>query len=116
MAIAYGTTWGRANDPDMWVERLRFDLHDDFDGLAVDDVRFPNEVAFLRERGFLIVRVFASGDIRQKRGIPLGIVVTDDSSETSLDDEPVDLQLNTGDASPAELAIVVADAMCPVNA
>lgn len=116
LMIAYGTTWGRANDPDMWVERLRFDLHDDFDGHVIDDVRFPNEIAFLRDRGFLIVRTFAAGNVRMDRGIPLGLVVTEDSSETSLDNEPCDLQLDTASASPAELAAIVAAEMCPVNA
>lgn len=115
MMIAYGQN-RRALDPDYWINRLAARLHDDFDGLAIDDVRFPNEVAFLRDRGFLVVRVFAAGNIRMDRGIPLGFVVTEDASETALDHEPVDLQLNTGGPSPGECAAEVAAAMRPVAA
>lgn len=110
--IAYGQN-RRAINPDYWIERLRIDLRDDFDGAAIDDVRFPNEVAFLRERGFLVVKLTASGHVRLARGMELDLVVSDDPSEAGLDGAEAHLHLDTGILSVSECVALVADAMEP---
>jgi hypothetical protein len=65
-----GTEWGRALAPDFWVEAWkraieRDALHASADGetvlIVVDDVRFPNEVAAIREMGGSIARIERPG-------------------------------------------------------
>lgn len=92
--IAYGQN-KRAMNPDYWIERLDVILRGDWHGLAVDDVRFPNEVAWLRSKGYLIVRLSVPAEVRQARGISEAFSHSTDASETALDDTPVDLTMNT---------------------
>ena len=48
-----GTEVGRNIWPDTWVDGVRREIeaaqNDNFDGLAIEDVRFPNEVEMVRE-------------------------------------------------------------------
>lgn len=113
--IAYGQN-RRSVSPNHWVDCLRHELHDDLDGEVVDDVRFPNEVAFLRDRGFLIVRLRADAATRISRGITREFAGTMDQSETATDGLPVDLTLNTTTQSVAECVAIIAEAMQPVPA
>lgn len=105
--IAYGQN-RRAVNADYWIERLREKLRDDFGGVAIDDVRFANEVAFLRRRGFLIVKLVARGDVRIDRGIPLDFVTSMDVSESELDSELGDIIIDTGMVRPGECAATIA--------
>lgn len=53
-----GTEWGRGLDPDLWVRLL--DAHvAPFarTPIVITDVRFPNEAAYVRARGGLLVRL-----------------------------------------------------------
>lgn len=116
VAIAYGTDHKRAISQDYWLERLRVKLHDDLDGIVVDDVRFANEVAFLRDRDFLIVKLVARGDVRLDRGCPLDFVTSSNISEAGLDSELGDLVLDTGVLSPSACVVAIAAAMQRVAA
>lgn len=53
-----GTEHYRAKDPDVWIRSLYFRLREDRPEIAViSDVRFPNEVAFVRDLGGQTVKV-----------------------------------------------------------
>ena len=63
-AQTLGTEWGRnAVHPDIWVKLTKLKLSDP-DGLyVIDDLRFPNELAMLREVGAQIVHINGRGGI-----------------------------------------------------
>lgn len=96
VAIAYGTTHKRAMDPDYWVKRLGELLRGDWHGLVIDDCRFPNEFACLKEKGYAVVRVMASTDVRVSRGCSPEFAVSNHESESALDDVEADITIDTG--------------------
>lgn len=55
-------------------------------GLVVDDCRFPNELAFLKDAGFLTVRLCVSSQTQIQRGANPGTLMHE--SETALDGVP----------------------------
>lgn len=114
LMIHYGQ-YKRAQHADYWIERLRNKLHDDFDGEVIDDVRYPNETAFLRDRGFLVVRLTASVKARVARGISVEFCFSLDESEVASVAERVDLELNTDALTIGECVAAVADAMQPAS-
>lgn len=90
--------------PDVWVEALCRQLdEDDGSTFVVDDCRYPNEAAVLLSRGFKLVRVVCeSYDSRVARltrnGKWTGHEAMKHHSETSMDDYPVDYEVeNNGD-------------------
>lgn len=113
--IAYGQN-RRAVSTDWWIERLRFDLFGEFAGVVIDDVRFPNELAFLRDQGFLVVRLIAPPLERMKRGIPAEFANGDEPSEVACDHLPSDLVLDTHRLTVDECIREVADALAGVPA
>lgn len=78
--------WGVAfryfNGEDYWVDCL---FADNKAHLVVDDVRFPNELAALRQRGYLMVRLEADFNTRTERLLGLNFQQLDHESETALD-------------------------------
>ena len=74
-----GTTWGRAQNPDIWVNAVIDDVRalSEDTNVFIADVRFPNEFDALRKEGFLLVRINRPRDDTQ---------VEEDISETALDD------------------------------
>ncbi|MFA5307379.1 MAG: AAA family ATPase [Candidatus Babeliales bacterium] len=89
-----GTDLARKRDPDVWIKHFftayaqwtRF-LKNRF---VVDDCRFKNEADFLREHGFVIVRV-------EGRGYDMGALGAH-ASETELDEIGADFTVdNSGD-------------------
>jgi hypothetical protein len=61
LMVTLGTEWGRDTvRPDIWV-RLWAARADNFADVVVDDVRFPNEVELIRERGGLIWQIDRPG-------------------------------------------------------
>ncbi len=54
-----GTEWGRERDPEIWVNLLLRDLDKlpKETNVFITDVRFPNEIAALKSRGFLLVHI-----------------------------------------------------------
>lgn len=53
----WGTDVRRAQDPDYWVRSMRGFLESEGGGWVLDDLRFPNEAALVREQGLLLVRL-----------------------------------------------------------
>lgn len=84
LLIAYGQA-RRAQRADWWIGEMEALIdnitHDcpDVDTIVIDDVRFPNEVAWIEEQGGIVVRL-ARPDFR--RNLPCDA----DESETALDD------------------------------
>ncbi len=73
------------------------------DQMVNDDTRFVNEATALRQRGWIIVRVVASEDIRKLR-IGQGFVDGGHASEVEQETITVDLELvNDGTVSPQDL-------------
>lgn len=62
----WGTEYRRASDPDYWVKRAMQEA-DAIPMMAVSDVRFPNEVAAIRERGGVVWKINRSVTLN---GIP----------------------------------------------
>lgn len=75
-----GTDIGRAYDPDIWVKKFDSYLSKlpPDTKLLCTDARFPNEVKYLRSRGFLVFRV-------ERDNAPPPDGVADHPSETALD-------------------------------
>ena len=60
LAQSLGTEWGRQLSPDFWLRVLatRLDApHLATENIVISDVRFPNEAAFVADRGGSVVRV-----------------------------------------------------------
>lgn len=55
-----GTEVGRQLDPDFWVKRLFADWSKS-QFWVIDDVRFPNEVKAIQDRGGIVIRLNAAG-------------------------------------------------------
>jgi len=69
--------WRREQDPNYWVSRINYDRKN-----IVADVRFKNEFYYLKERGYFMLRIESSSEVREARGQ----ADIDDLSETDLDD------------------------------
>ena len=55
-------------DPYVWINYLLFTINKDtFGRIIVDDVRFPNELMALRERGFIIIKLVVDKDLQKRR-------------------------------------------------
>ncbi len=54
-----GTEWGRERDPDIWVNLLlaEMDKLPPQTNVFITDVRFPNEIRALQNRGFILVHI-----------------------------------------------------------
>jgi len=78
---AYGQA-KRALDADYWVKRLDISLSLCAKGqvFIIDDMRFPNELAWVKSRGGVTIRL-------EREDYP---AVSDDLSETALDDADFD--------------------------
>lgn len=96
-----GTDVVRAKNPDFWVEfiaKVLMMFPDRWDYVIIPDVRFPNEIAYLRGAGYECVhlRVYRSAEdnmTQEQRAHP---------SETAMDDYEVDVAINN-DGSIADL-------------
>lgn len=109
-----GTEWGRAKNPDMWVNLLRSRLKalvGAYELVIVDDLRFPNELKLcdgLRniDRVFK-VRLFAEESIRRERALKWR--PTDHESEVALDghDAAFDARFNSGEIPTHELVLFI---------
>lgn len=49
-----GTQWGRAKDPNFWTKRVKIPVDQN---CFISDCRFKNEAQFLREQGFILVKI-----------------------------------------------------------
>lgn len=91
-----GTEWGRmAVDEDFWTQVMGAKLAQYPRGrrIVVDDMRFPNEYAMLKERGAIMVKIF-----RGERQIPAPGKAH--SSEGGLDHHDFDFEIsNNGELS-----------------
>jgi len=65
MMQTLGTEWGRALNPNIWVDVVRYEIRKaEQHGasiVVIDDVRFPNEAALVHELGGILIRVTRSG-------------------------------------------------------
>lgn len=64
-----GTDWFRAYDEDVWVNVLLSRTSLETHPVVVDDVRFPNEARILRDRGWQLIYINASDEVRKQRCI-----------------------------------------------
>ena len=53
-------------DPDIWIKYLLSDIGDK-DNIIIDDLRFENEINYLKEHGFTIIRLNIPDNIRIER-------------------------------------------------
>ncbi|MCR5346179.1 MAG: hypothetical protein K6E38_00205 [Fretibacterium sp.] len=64
--LAFGAA-GRRLCPNIWVDCLKYDIESymrdvyGIEGVVIDDLRFPNEYAMLREKGARIIRITNPG-------------------------------------------------------
>lgn len=67
-----GTDWGRAKDPNIWVNTLfsTLDLNSD-KNIIITDARFLNEFEALKANGFILVKIESSDELRKQRGATL---------------------------------------------
>lgn len=109
LAQTLGTEWGRARHPDLWL-RIAGGRIASFEASCVQqraqcpvaiftDARFPNELAWVRRRGGLAVRV-------ERHGLE---PVRAHASETAADDVPADIVV-TNNGTLSELCERVRDA------
>ncbi|WP_270813977.1 deoxynucleotide monophosphate kinase family protein [Exiguobacterium sp. CinTr1] len=70
----------RQIDPDVWVRHLADNIANTCpdDNIVIDDLRQPNEYAWARANGFVIVKIETRADIRKARLVALGEPVTED--------------------------------------
>lgn len=55
-------------DPDVWVKHLLREIDKNSHcPVVIDDLRFPNELKALKERGFFLVRLEVSPDLQSQR-------------------------------------------------
>lgn len=64
-----GTDWFRSYDPDVWVNCLLARVELDIHRVVVDDVRFINEAKALRDRGWRLIYIDTSDEVRKQRCI-----------------------------------------------
>jgi hypothetical protein len=69
-----GTDWGRNLDENIWVNAAMYGIRID-DKIVFSDVRFPNEVKAIKDRGGKVIRIER-----------LGMSIDNHPSETALDD------------------------------
>jgi hypothetical protein len=105
-----GTEWGRNTiGENIWVDLLlrRLDKLKSFDfGVAVTDVRFPNEVAALRAAGGVIWKVV------RHSGCVAGVAMRH-ASEAGIPDEDIDVHVtNHGTIKDLEAAVDAAIGEC----
>jgi len=53
-------------DPDIWIKYLLTEINDK-ENIIIDDLRFENEVKYLKEHGFVIIRLNVPDNIRIER-------------------------------------------------
>lgn len=94
----------RSIDPDVWVRHLADNIAATCpdDPIVIDDLRQPNEYAWARANGFVVVKIETHADIRKARLEALGEPVTDEllthETETHFADfEPDYVVPNDGD-------------------
>lgn len=88
-----GTEWGRdLIDSGLWTRAWKKSLPQGFD-VVVDDVRFPNEVALIKELGGVVVRIerkgtgIVAGHISEAHALPADAVIKNDGSIEELHDQ-----------------------------
>ena len=55
-------------DPNVWINYLLYNLNNDsFDRFIIDDIRYPNELLALQERGFIIIKLIVDKDTQRER-------------------------------------------------
>jgi hypothetical protein len=59
LAQTLGTEWGRSIDPELWVKitASRIASIPDEERVVISDVRFPNEVKWIKSQGGVIIRI-----------------------------------------------------------
>lgn len=59
LAQTLGTEWGRMVDPDLWVKIAASNIAgaESYEHHVISDVRFPNEVEWIKKQGGMIVRI-----------------------------------------------------------
>lgn len=68
-----GTKWGRAINPNMWVDLWEMDvktlrMFNNIGVILCDDVRFNNEAMRIRRMGGVVLKIEADDSVRAKRG------------------------------------------------
>lgn len=84
--------WARSKDGNIWVKQIERVLDSEYmqnTAVIVTDVRFPNECASLKARGFTVLRIEARECLRIARGAEESRI--NDVSETSTESIDVDL-------------------------
>lgn len=108
----------RSIDPDVWVRHLADNIATTCpdDNVVIDDLRQPNEYAWARANGFIVVKVETHADIRKARLEQLGEPVDDalltHETESHFADFTPDYVIpNDGDTVDlrANIAMLVAD-------
>ena len=71
-----GTEWGREIDPDIWIKLMQKRLSN-AGGLPVviDDVRFENEAAWIREQGGFVLHVLRDTGYKDAHASELGVEI-----------------------------------------
>ena len=107
----------RSIDPDVWVRHLADNIAATCpdDPIVIDDLRQPNEYAWARANGFVIVKIETHADIRKARlealGEPVDDVLLTHETETHFDAfEPDFVVPNDGDTVDlrANIAMLIA--------
>lgn len=63
-----GTDWGRAKNPNIWVDKLFSSLPKTKKSLLITDARFMNEFERCKEEGFILVKINTTAEVRMSRG------------------------------------------------
>lgn len=80
-----GTEWARKQNENVWVDKMERSITENIDkNIIISDVRFKNEFDFLKQNGFIMVKI-----IRENRDINSRIGTGDSShsSEKNLEEE-----------------------------
>ncbi|WP_214780655.1 AAA family ATPase [Exiguobacterium sp. s22] len=108
----------RQIDPDVWVRHLADNITATCpdDPIVIDDLRQPNEYAWARANGFVIVKVECHADTRKARLEALGepvddVLLTHETESHFADFEPDYVIPNDGDTVDlrANIAMLIAD-------
>ena len=97
----------RAVDPLYWIRALDKTFQDFKDNpsnklITVTDVRYPNEVKWCRDNGFVIIKVTASPEMRRQRAMLLGERLdTSNDGDTHIDNLAYDYEIVNGDLNEA---------------
>lgn len=103
--IFLGTEWGRdLMSPTFWIDAWKRAVEAEGGTVVVDDCRFPNEAAAIKEMGGEVVRLKPKVQRRKK---------TDHVSEAGLPDDLVDHEI-INDGTIQDLRVKVADAVFPM--